>query len=424
MANTSTAKVANVFSKLWNPLRTLTKPEIERMMSDSNHGDDVRMQLVFQQIELQSAMYQICIQKRTAGVLNREWDIVAIDENDSEALKQQKAVKEMLLKSDSRNIDGLTQAIKHLAMASFRGRSAVKPFFTDDGDLFFKRLNNWNFLEFNGKLYWNPSSEQVGWLDQGSIPPTIQPLPEEEICWLKNDMPIDIPGLMLYLRQLVGEDQWARFIEKQGIPQVVLTTPDGTPDTALPMWNMRAQQIFEGGSGTLPHDAQVNVLDSARGQDPFTEYIKHQQELISILALGGTLLTIAGSTGLGSDLASVQQKQFESLINQDCKQIANAMSNSVVGKCVKKLFGDNAEVKVRFSYVEDSEYGPYDYLNFAEKANAIGMKIDLKQFKKLSGLSFIVEDDVWEPPKKEPSPEWTPEEKEQLKQTEEFKLNS
>lgn len=55
----------------------------------------------------------------------------------------------------------------------------------------------------------------------------------------------------------------------------MLTTPDGTPDTALAMWNMRAQQIFEGGSGTLPHDAQVNVLDSARGQDPFTEYINH-----------------------------------------------------------------------------------------------------------------------------------------------------
>ena len=57
MANTSTTKVANVFSKLWNPLRTLTKPEIERMMSDANHGDDVRMQLVFSQIELQSAIY-------------------------------------------------------------------------------------------------------------------------------------------------------------------------------------------------------------------------------------------------------------------------------------------------------------------------------------------------------------------------------
>lgn len=46
-------------------------------------------------------------------------------------------------------------------------------------------------------------------------------------------MPIDIPGMMVYLRQLVGEEQWARFVEKQGIPQVVIEAPEGTPDQNL-----------------------------------------------------------------------------------------------------------------------------------------------------------------------------------------------
>ena len=51
MANTPTSKVANVYSKLFNPLRTLTKPQIEKMINDFHHGDDVRMQMVFSQIE-------------------------------------------------------------------------------------------------------------------------------------------------------------------------------------------------------------------------------------------------------------------------------------------------------------------------------------------------------------------------------------
>lgn len=224
---------------------------------------------------MQSAIYQVCIQKRTAGVLNREWDIVALDDSDSEAVKQRDAVKDMLQRSDMRNDDGLTEAIKHLAMSVFRGRSVIKPFFDANGNIFFKKLNNWNVLDYNGHFYWNPSSEPTGWLDQGAVPPTVIPLPDDEICWLRSGSPIDIPGLMLYLRQLVGEDQWARFVEKQGIPQVVINTPSGTPDTALDKWNMRAMQIFEGGSGTLPYDAKVNVLDSARGQDPFTSYIQH-----------------------------------------------------------------------------------------------------------------------------------------------------
>lgn len=413
MANTPTEKVANVFSKMFNPLRTLTQPQIQRMITDWHHGDDVRMQMVFSQIEVQSAIYQVCIQKRTAGVLNREWDVVAADGSGAEGENQAKQVKAMLADSDTRNDDGLTDAIKHLAMAAFRGRSVIKPFFGDYG-LFFKKLDNWNVLDANGKFWWNPSSEPVGWLDQ-QIPPTVVELPYDEVCWLRNSQPIDIPGLMLYLRQLVGEEQWSRFVEKQGIPQVVLNTPQGTPDTALDKWNMRAMQIFEGGSGTLPYDAKINVLDSARGEDPFTSYIQHQLEMISILATGGTLMTIGGSTGLGSDLARVQQESFNSLVNQDCKRIANAFSNSVVPKCVARLF-PGAECKCRFTYVEDAEFSAQDYLDMAIKVQQLGLKIDPTKFKEMTKLQFVDDSErEWSPTEKDASQEWTPEAKEELK---------
>ncbi|WP_407450936.1 DUF935 family protein [Fibrobacter sp.] len=144
MANTPINKVANVFTKMFNPLRSLTQPQIERMITSSHHGDDVRMQMVFSQIENQSAIYQVCIQKRLSGILNRKWDLVPLDDS-PEAKAQAEAVKKEFEKADTRNDDGLTDAIKHLAMAVFRGRSAVKPFFDDDG-LFFKKLQNWNFL--------------------------------------------------------------------------------------------------------------------------------------------------------------------------------------------------------------------------------------------------------------------------------------
>lgn len=204
MANTPVEKVANVFSKLFNPLRSLTKPQIERMVTNWHHGDDVRMQMVFSEIETQSSIYQVCISKRTAGVVNREWDIVPEDES-AEAKAQAEAVKKVFMRADRRNEDGLTEALKHLVMSAFRGRSAVKPFFDDKGNLFFKKLNNWNVLRYNGRFYWNPSSEEVGWFD-AETPPMVTPLPEYEICYLTNDMPIDVPGLMLYLRQLVGEE--------------------------------------------------------------------------------------------------------------------------------------------------------------------------------------------------------------------------
>lgn len=410
--NTPVEKVANVFSKLFNPLRSLTKPQIERMVTNWHHGDDVRMQMVFSEIETQSSIYQVCINKRTAGVLNRQWDILPEDDS-AEARNQADAVKKVFRRADRRNEDGLTEAMKHLVMSAFRGRSAVKPFFDQDGNLFFKKLNNWNVLRYNGRFYWNPSSEEVGWFD-ADTPPRVTPLPEYEICYLTNDMPIDVPGLMLYLRQLVGEEQWSRFVEKQGIPQVVLNTPEGTPDTALALWNQRAMQIFEGGSGTLPYDAKVNVLDSARGQDPFTSYIQHQMEMISILATGGTLMTIGGSTGLGSDLARVQQESFNSLVNQDCRRLANAMTDSVVSKVAHRLFPGKG-LLCRFEFVEDDEYSAQDYLDMALKLNQIGVKLDAAKLKEATKLAFIRDEEEWTPATEAPNPEWTPEEREELR---------
>lgn len=414
MANTSIQKVANVFSKLFNPLRTLTKPQIEKMVNDWHHGDDVRMQMVFSQIEIQSPIYQVCISKRTAGVLNRKWDILPIDDTPA-AQEQAEAVKKMFDYTDAKNEDGLTDALKHLVMAAFRGRSAVKPFFTKDNQLLLKKLYNWNVLEYNNQFYWNPSSEQVGWLDD-AIPQTISYLPKDEICYLKSDMPIDVPGLMVYLRQLVGEEQWARFVEKQGIPQVVITAPEGTPAQNLEQWNYRAMQIFEGGSGCLPNGANVNVLDSARGQDPFSNYVQHQMEMVSILATGGTLMTIGGSTGLGSDLARVQQESFNSIVNQDCKRISNAFSDNIVPKCVKRLFGNSAKTLCRFVFVEDDEYSANDYLDMANKLVSLGVKIDASKLKEVTKLDFIDDSVVeWTPTQEETTKEWTPEEKEELR---------
>ena len=58
---------------------------------------------------------------------------------------------------DTKNKDGLTEALRHLGMYTFRGRSAVKPFVVD-GELVMKKLDNWNFMSYNGINYWNPQS--------------------------------------------------------------------------------------------------------------------------------------------------------------------------------------------------------------------------------------------------------------------------
>ena len=87
-------------------------------------------------------------------------------------------------------------------------------------------------------------------------------------------------------------------------------------------------------------------------------------------------------------MASQQNEQFQSLINQDCKKISNAISETIVSKVVKHLFG-NVECKVRFTFIEDEEYSANEYIDMASKLNQLGIKVDVKKLKELTKLNFI-----------------------------------
>ena len=391
-----------------NPLRSLTANQIEVLLEQSKQGNDVRLQTAFYQMERTMPIFSICIQKRISGVLTRQWKIMPNDDT-QEAAAQAERVQKLFERSDRRVKDSLTECLRHLVLAAFRGRAVVKPF-AIDGELVFKKIENWNVLDYKDKLYWNPDTSSYSYFvptpyskDESSVQTDLKEIPEHEVICVRDSLPIDIPGIQIYLRQLVGEQQWARFVEKQGIPQILITAPEGTPDNALDVWNQRAMQIYEGGSGVLPPGANVNELTSARGQDPFSAFCQHQMEMIAILSTGGSLATIGGSTGLGSNLADVQNDQFQQLISQDCKRISNSITNIAVRKICRELL--NSKQLCRFTYTEDDDTTPSEYLDMAQKAYNMGMTIDVAEFKKITGLQFIKDgsekaaDDVWTPSK-------------------------
>lgn len=386
--NTQTLKN---FAERMNPLRGMTKNQIDQLLDNSRRGNDARLQVAYEMVEQTMPIFGVCIQKRLAGIQNRKWRIMPIDESE-EAQKQADEVQKWFAKSDMKNIDGLSEAIRHLGLASFRGRSVVKPF-VDENGLRFKTIKNWNILEKNNKLYWNPEPEAVYAVD---IEDCLTQLPPDEVCWVKEQLPIDIPGLQIYLRQLVGEETWARAVEKYGVAQIIMTTPDGTPDSAMNEWCIRAQRIMEGGSGAVPFGTGISQLTNARGQDPFTEYIDHQMAMISILATGGTLATIGGSSGLGSNTAEIQNDQFNSLVSNDCKRISNTLSEVAVKRVCEWL---GQEQLCRFEYIEDESTSAAEYISMAKSLKDLGCKIDIQKLKSLTKLDFIsdVEGELWQP---------------------------
>ena len=359
-------------------------------------GNDLRLQLCYSLIEQYTPIFAICIKKRQSAVLSRKWDIVP-DEDSLEAKAQAEKVKQMFEKADQRSEDSLTNAFEQLCLASFRGRAFTKPFIVD-GDLLFKDVQNWKIARLNGKFWWVDDPIEFDLMDTSGL----VEVPKDEVCYSLDSHAVDAPGMTIYLRQLVGEEKWAQFVERNGNPKVVLTAPEGTPDTTLGMWTQRALQIYEGGVGVLPPGTTVAELTASRGQDPFSEFCRHQQELIAILATGGSLATLGGSTGLGSNLADKQNEQFELLVTQDCKKIANTL-NAVAVKKICDFLGQKQ--MCRFKFLEDENTKPEDYIAMAKTLHDLGATIDLDKLREITGIEFISTSAA-----KEEATVWTPQE--------------
>ena len=413
-------KIKDASSWFYNPLNSLTNQDIEALFNNAQSGNDSQLQYIYSLIEKHSPVFQVCIKKRLSGLSSRNWEITCIKENESSKAKRQKEViSDIFSESDTRNEEGLTTAIEHLAMSSFRGRSAIKGFFKNN-KLYFKKLENWNLLYKSGDLYFNPNLNGLFNIDARTNEVKYKDLIKIEnpleITYVIEDLPIDICGLTIYLREYVGEYNWARAVEKYGIAQILLKAAEGTPESQYNLLANRAMQIFEGASGVIPNGTEVTQVTDARGQDPFSLYLKHQEELISILATGGTLNTVGGSTGLGSDLATQQDDAFQVLINHDAKKISNAITNTIVRKLVKQLFPDE-KLLVRFSFVDKDNITTEQYLNYASQLYNIGVPLDITKLKEVTGISFIKDDSLYVVPNKEneQSKEWSEKDKQDLK---------
>lgn len=234
-------------------------------------------------------------------------------------------MRDIFNRSDELSENNLTDAFRKLQSGAFRGRAYVKPFFDPSTKVLrWKPVENWNILRAYGRNWWNPDANEplaYGSQDDWTRGMGLVEIPDSEVCYTTYPNPVDLPGVTVYLRQMVGETKWAQIVERRGNPQVVLTAPDGTPDSALGLWNQRAIQIQNGASGVLPPGAKVDQLVDARTDEPFAEFVKHQEEVICIMAIGGTLNTLGGHTGLGSNLADKQDEQFQALVSLDGKKI-------------------------------------------------------------------------------------------------------
>ena len=379
-----------------NPLWNISARYAQLIYDYARSGNYAQIQYLYNEIEERDPTLNVCVTRRCSAVAELDWQVVRSDVRlnrnaDQGLVNEQIACLETAMAS----IDNLPDAMEHLALASFRGFSMISPLHGINGEIrHFDLIDGWN-------VCYDPKGQE--WLfnpDASSfMNPTIaaaapgnkwglQVIPREQLCVCTRKRQIDFPALQIYLRSAIGERDWGRFLETYGLPPVIITMPEFTSKEDEAAYMNAAEAVFEGRSGVVPHDSQVNYGSESRGTNPFTEFIEHQQKLIVLMATGGTLTSLS-EAGSGTLAGNAQMDVWRQIVRADVRLISNAV-NKQVCEGILKAQRDFKGKPILAEWRLDSAPKPEakDILELASTASSAGFEMDAEELSQATGFTI------------------------------------
>ena len=388
-----------------NPLRGLTAGDIETILDFSLSGSISRLQLVYERLEASCLDIAAVVMRRESALVGCDWEIrqrstrhhgragfdqVLADE-------QQAMLSEQFSRAEDDN--SLLEAIKRLQTAVFRGLAVVQPQYDGDGLKSFELLDAWNFaIGDHGTLYWNPSGR-----DRYDFRTALEKVPDGSVIKYIRPRPVDGLALPIYVRQTMGEENWARFMARRGLPSCYIIAPGNLGNATMDSFAAAARKCADGGSGALPAGSQVvtEQLNPGTAQG-FQTFLDHQQKLIVLAATGGILGSLAEATGLGSGVADSHDKTWREIIKSDAFEIAGLIQRNVGARLLDAYFPGRPKLAY-FSINAETPATASEVLDCVVKANQAGLKVDPAQITEMTGFKFVEEPAV-EPPQPAPEP--------------------
>ncbi len=354
-----------------NPLTRLSLRAAQNIYDTARGGGYTRLQYVYAEIEKTDPTLFTCVDRRLSALSALGWRVVVNEEG--AAAEAQKAKLEKLLNGAV----GLSACIEHLGLAFFRGFSFAAPYMKE-GRLCFQLPPSWEFNRSPDGTWWhNPLVIEAGPGGEGQV--SFDP---EDVLHLERVRAVDYPALALFLRHEVAEDQWGRFLERYGIPPVILEMPPLTQPGDADRFAEAAQRVYEALCGAVPNGTKVNTLAEARGADPFSAFIEHQEKTMVRLCTGGTLGSIAEATGIGSGASDAQGDVWREIVSRDAV---------LIGEEFTRWFGRFVfpeGMLVRFELGTERRATPDEVFDTAAKARQAGYKFTKEYLETETGAEL------------------------------------
>lgn len=366
----------------YNPLRGLTIAQLVAMLEAAERGNYARLQWLYRFVEKRNATLRAVLQRRQAALTRLDWDIRLRAPSVSGTGPRTLAARQAAFLRDAyERIENLREAVAFLALAEFRGYAHLEKHFDSRGRVTrLQPVPQWFWARLGPEARWQYNAQARPGLPLPSDPV----LDETKFIYRECDAPVDEIAVIAHVRQSLSQKDWDGFVETYGLPPLFLELPPDIPAEREAEYQAQAEAIIGDARGTVPHGTRVHTVDSgARGQNPFAEHLRYQDELIVLAATGGKLTTLTES-GSGTLAGSAHQRAFDELTEAEGALISEIFQRQFDAPLLAKYFPGQPQLAY-FELAATRSMDPEDVIEQALKLARAGYEIDPAELSEKTG---------------------------------------
>jgi len=387
----------------YNPLRGLTIAQLVTMLEAAERGNYARLQWLYRFVEKRNSTLRAVLQRRQASLTRLDWDIRLRDAGSAATSNPRTlaARQAAVLRDAYERIGNLREAVTFLALAEFRGYTHLERHFDRQGrTVALKPVPQWFWARLGPDAPW-----QYNAMARPGLPMPGDPeLDPKRIIFRECDSPVDEVAVIAHVRQSLSQKDWDGFVETYGLPPLFLELPPDIPAEREVEYQMQAEAIIGDARGTVPHGTQIHTVDSgARGQNPFAEHLRYQDEMIVLAATGGKLTALAES-GTGTLAGAAHQRAFDDITESEAALISEVFQEQFDRPLLEQVFPGQPQMAY-FELAATQSLDPADVIAQALTLARAGYEIDPAELSEKTGYRLKLRNYALLPIPKPPMPE-------------------
>ena len=378
---------ANRAREQYNPLRGLTLSRAISLIEGFNRGEMADLQWAYFNAEQADPDTFALIERRTSAMVGLDWQIKRVPEPKrakgwSQQLEDEQAAA---LREAYDRIQNMSEAISHLATATFRGFAHLEKHRSIDGQIIkLEPLDQWNVVRdgLYGPWKYNPSATSTTFAaigDEYLLDPSRWVIREKR-------MHVDRIALIKYVRQSLGQKDWDAFVEIYGIPGVIVIGPPSVPKDQEAVYQQAAEDVAAGGSGVLPNGSTIHTSDAPRGVNPFRDHLRYLQEQLVLVGTGG-LLTMLTESGSGTLAGGAHQSTFDAIARAEAQRISEVFQRAIDTEVLRHLF-QNQPPLVYWQLSGQDKVDVNQVVDQIAKLSSAGLEVDASEASELTGFKL------------------------------------